>query len=378
LLRDHNRGLVLNLLRTQGPLSRTDLAQKTGLAPSVLTRLIRSLLQEQLVREVGKAKSNGGRRPTLLSLNPGWACAIGLKVEKNRLLGARVDLAGNIQAHASLPFPTGPSPDLLYRRAAQVVRKLAHGRILGVGIGISGFVDPREGVDLYSPILGWREVPVRAPLEQELGLPVWVENDVNALTLAECWFGAGRRFRDFVCVTVGEGIGAGVVIGGQLYRGAAGGAGELGHTTLHPEGPRCRCGEQGCLEVYASDQFLLSQARRLGFPDIPGLAQAARRGHQAARAAFAEMGRALGIGCKNLVNLLNPEAIVVGGERLDAWDLFRPAFEEEVRRHSFPKEAEELAIVPAQLGEDGFLIGAATLAVQEFFRLPTEGSPVWT
>lgn len=378
LLRDHNRGLVLNLLRTQGPLSRTTLAQKTGLAPSVLTRLVRTLIQEGVVREIGKAQSNGGRRPTLISLNPTWACAIGVKVEKNRLLGARVDLLGNIQARSALPFPPSPPPNLFYQLTHSLVDRLSQGRILGVGIGVSGFVDPRSGVDLYSPILGWLEVPVRGPLEELLGLPVWVENDVNALTLAECWYGAGRRFRNFVCVTVGEGIGAGVVIEGDLYRGATGGAGELGHTTLHPEGPRCRCGERGCLEVYASDQFLSAQAQKLGFQDIPQLIQAARSGHGPAKDAFAAMGRALGIGCKNLVNLLNPEAIVLGGERLDAWELFLPAFEEEVRRHSFPKEAEELAIVPAQLGEDGFLIGAATLAVQEFFRLPTERSYAWS
>jgi predicted NBD/HSP70 family sugar kinase len=252
------------------------------------------------------------------------------------------------------------------------VEELSQGRILGVGIGISGFVDAEAGVDLYSPILGWREVPIRAPLEQRLGLPVYVENDVNALTLAERWYGAGRNFRDFICITVGEGIGAGVVIGGELYRGAAGGAGELGHTTINPDGPRCRCGERGCLEVYASDRFLLHQASALGYQGIPELITAAQNGDGTARQVFHDMGRALGIGTKNIVNLLNPEAVVLGGERLDAADLFLPAFEEEVRRHSFPKEAEELAIVRAELGEDGFLVGAATLVVREFFRLPTE------
>jgi predicted NBD/HSP70 family sugar kinase len=252
------------------------------------------------------------------------------------------------------------------------VEELSQGRILGVGIGISGFVDAEAGVDLYSPILGWREVPIRAPLEQRLGLPVYVENDVNALTLAERWYGAGRNFRDFICITVGEGIGAGVVIGGELYRGAAGGAGELGHTTINPDGPRCRCGERGCLEVYASDRFLLHHASALGYQGIPELIAAAQNGDGTARQVFHDMGRSLGIGTKNIVNLLNPEAVVLGGERLDAADLFLPTFEEEVRRHSFPKEAEELAIVRAELGEDGFLVGAATLVVREFFRLPTE------
>jgi len=373
LLRRHNRGLVLNLLREQGPLSRTELSHRTGLAPSVLTRLIRELLSEGVVMEAGKAESNGGRRPTLLALNPSYASAIGLKVERTRLLGARVDLAGRIRARGAVPFPERLDPQRFLQLTQGLVEELGEGRLLGVGIGISGFVDAARGIELYSPILGWREVPLAAPLSQLVGLPVYLENDVNALTLAERWYGAGRAFRNFVCVTVGEGIGAGVVIGGELYRGAAGGAGELGHTTINPDGPRCRCGERGCLEVYASDRFLLSQAKALGYESIEELTAVARDGDRAAQAVFTEMGRALGIGVKNLVNLLNPEAVVLGGERLDAADLFLPAFEEQVRRHSFPKEAEDLVIVPAELGEEGFLIGAATLAVREFFRLPAEG-----
>ena len=376
LLRRHNRGLVLNLLREQGPLSRTELSHRTGLAPSVLTRLIRELLSEGVVMEAGKAESNGGRRPTLLALNPSYASAIGLKVERTRLLGARVDLAGRIRARGAVPFPERLDPQRFLQLARGLVEELGEGRLLGVGIGISGFVDAARGIELYSPILGWREVPLAAPLSQLVGLSVYLENDVNALTLAERWYGAGRAFRNFVCVTVGEGIGAGVVIGGELYRGATGGAGELGHTTINPDGPRCRCGERGCLEVYASDRFLLSQAKALGYESIEELAAVARDGDRAAQAVFTEMGRALGIGVKNLVNLLNPEAVVLGGERLDAADLFLPAFEEQVRRHSFPKEAEDLVIVPAELGEEGFLIGAATLAVREFFRLPAEGITV--
>lgn len=376
LLRRHNRGLVLNLLREQGPLSRTELSHRTGLAPSVLTRLIRDLMAEGVVEEAGKAESNGGRRATLLEINPDYAHVIGLKVERARILGARVNLAGEIRARDALELPEHPRPQRFLELAGELVGELAQGETLGVGIGISGFVDAAHGIELYSPILGWREVPLAAPLAEITGLQVYLENDVNALTLAERWYGAGRAFRNFVCVTVGEGIGAGVVVGGELYRGAAGGAGELGHTTLDPSGPVCRCGERGCLEVYASDRFLLSRARDLGCRDIDELATAARAGNEAARAAFSEMGKALGIGVKNLVNLLNPEAVVLGGERLNVADLFLPAFEEQVRRHSFPKEAEDLVIVPAELGEDGFLVGAATLVVREFFRLPAEGVTV--
>ncbi len=374
LIRDHNRGLIIHLLRTAGPSSRADIARKTGLAPSALTRLMRELIAEGLVVEAGKRPSHarGGRRPTLVAFNPRFATTIGIKVEEDRVLGARVDLEGKIEAREETPFSTPPAPSDVLAKLVRTVRALKHGKTLGVGICISGSVDPAHGVDLYSPILGWRNVTLQAPLEEELGLSVRVENDVNALTLAEHWYGAGQEYRNFVCLTVGEGIGAGVVINGELYRGTFGGAGEVGHITIDPDGPRCRCGERGCLEVFASDHFLLAEANKRGFSDIESLEKAARAHTGDAHDVFTRMGRYLGIGAKNLVNLLNPEAIILGGERMDAADLFLPAFEDEVRNHSFPEAAKELKIVPTALGEDGFVIGAATLIISEFFRLPTE------
>jgi len=372
LIRNHNRGLVVNLLRTDGPMSRTELAHRIGLAPSVLTQRIRDLIGEGLVAEAGKSAPNGGRPPTLLSFNPSYAYTIGVKIESSRLLAARVNLAGEICDRYAADLDSSPTPEAVILQMQKAVKQLTAGRILGVGASISGFVDTARGIDLYSPILNWKNVPLTAPMAAQLDLPVWLENDVNALTLAECWYGAGRRFQNFICLTVGEGIGAGVVIGGELYRGAFGGAGEVGHITIDPCGPRCRCGEHGCLEVYASDRFLEEEATRLDLPGIPALAAAAHAKDSYAQEVFCQMGRSLGIGAKNVVNLLNPEAIVLSGERMDAADLFLPSFEEAVRHHSFPKEAEQLEIIPAELGPDGFLIGAATLVTAEFFRLPTE------
>jgi predicted NBD/HSP70 family sugar kinase len=334
---------------------------------------VRELLNEGVVVEIGKSGSSGGRPAVLVALNAEYARTIGVKVEYRRILAASVDMSGAIIARAEIAFDEAPSPAVALDAIVGLADKLHAGRTLGVGVSISGFVDPVSGADLYSPILGWEQVPLREPLAERLGLPVWVENDVNALALAERWYGAGRRFQHFVCITVGEGIGAGVVIHGEIYRGAFGGAGELGHITIDPDGPVCRCQERGCLEVYASDRFLIEESRRLGFATIATMATAARDGCSEAGEAFARMGKFLGFGTKNLVNLLNPEAIVLGGERMDEADLFLPALEEEVRRHSFPAEAERLSIVPAQLGADGFLIGPATLVAADFFRLPARG-----
>ncbi len=372
LIRDYNRGLVVNLLRTAGPMSRTDLSRHIGLAPSALTRRIRDLIDEGLVIEGGKKKSNGGRPPTLISFNPDYACTIGIKIEHSQMLAARVNLAGRISARYQIELSPNPAPDEVISKVKKAVDVLAEENILGVGMSISGFVDSINGIDLYSPILNWENVSLGEPLQELLDLPVHLENDVNALTLAERWHGAGTAFSNFVCLTAGDGVGAGMVIDGNLYRGAFGGAGEAGHMMIDPDGPRCRCGERGCLEMFASDQFLLSESIRLGFGDMQCMTQAAREGDGKALSVFKQMGRYLGIGAKNLVNLFNPQAVILGGERMEASDLFLASFTEEVREHSFAAAAKGLEIIPAKLGADGFLIGAATIVAADFFRLPTE------
>jgi N-acetylglucosamine repressor len=374
LVRSQNRALVINLLRTSGPLSRADIAKQSGLAPSALTRLMRILIEEGVVEEVGRSTSSGGRPATLVGLNCQFACSIGVKIERRRVLAARVDLGGVITERAESPIEDPPDPGDTLDKIADLIDPLVNGRILGIGVCVSGFVDPASGINLYSPILRWENVRILDALSPRFNVSIRVENDVNALALAECWYGAGYNYQHFVCITVGEGIGSGVVIGGDVYRGAYGGAGELGHITIDPNGPVCRCRERGCLEVYASDRFLEEEAGRLGYHGIDEMIAAARDGSAEARGVFMQMGTNLGIGAKNLVNLLNPEAIILGGERMDEGDLFFTAFQEEVCRHSFPAEAAQLQIVPAQLGRDGFLIGAATLVAAEFFRLPAQAS----
>jgi predicted NBD/HSP70 family sugar kinase len=370
LVRAQNRGLVINLLRREAPLSRAQIARRTGLAPSALGRLVRALLEEGILREIGKSVPSTGRPGTLLELDHGYASSIGIKVERSRILGARVDVLGEILQRTEARFDAGDGFGRVLELLKRTIVGLLDGRILGVGVCISGFVDPLTGTNVYSPILDWHDAPIGEALSASLELPVIVENDVNALALAESLHGAGRSFRHFICITVGEGIGAGIILGGELFRGAFGGAGELGHITIDPKGPVCRCRERGCLEVYASDRYLEDEAKRLGYAGVDALGVAARAGDDEARRVFLQMGANLGVGAKNLVNLLNPEAIVLGGERMTEADLFGGAFEAVVCQHSFPEEASRLRIVHAELGSDGFLVGAAASAAAEFFRVP--------
>ena len=372
LIRWLNRRLVIDALRRYGPLSRTDLGQLLGLEPSTITSIIQELLAEGLVREVGQGESRGGRRPILLDLNYDYGHTLGAKIEVERVRVGLVSLDGRLLAEVEERYERGSSPKRVLNALLKAIEQLPNvPRLLGLGVGVSGFVHSERDHLMYSPILGWQEVDLASPLRERLALPVFITNDVTAFTLGEKWYGAGRRFRNFLLVTVGEGIGAGLSLEGHLYEGTIGGAGELGHTCIQIDGPLCRCGERGCLEALASDAFLRREGPRHGLPAEPeAIVRVAQEGNPEARELLAQMGRHLGIGLKNAVNLLNPEAIVIGGERLDAFEFFRTAMEEEVLKHSFPAEAESLEIVPAELGEAGWLIGAGTLPIRARFRPP--------
>lgn len=377
-IRSLNRRLVIDTLRRKGEMSRTDLGRRIGVEPSTITSIVQDLMQEGLVKEVGMGTSTGGRRPILLNLNYNYGHTLGAKVEAERVLAGLITLDGRLEASSEVKYPRGSTSKKMFTALEKAVAKLPQAsRLLGVGVGISGFVHSSQNHLMYSPILGWKDEDLGTPLQRMFDCPVSISNDVNALALGEKWHGVGQNFRNFICVTVGEGIGAGIYLEGHLYEGASGGAGELGHTCIQINGPQCRCGEYGCLEALASDDFLAREAQRYGLPGDPGkLVKAVEKGDEKARDIFQQMGKHLGVGLKNLINLLNPEAIIIGGERLNALKWFQGAMEEELHRHSFSDEPNKIEIIAADLSEAGWLIGAGTLPLRARFlpSMPSNAS----
>jgi len=379
---DHHRSLVLNLLRRHGPMCRAEVARTLGLASSALTRLMRDLIQEGLVLENGSVPSAIGRRPTMISFNPDCRTCIGVHLQRQKVDIALVNLTGALVSRQELLVTEHDTPSDVLQRTAEAIRAMREENTLGVGIAISGLVDVRVGEDVFSPVLGWRNIPLSQMIHDAVGIPVYLENDANALASAEAWYGAARGFSDFLCVMIGDGVGSGVFIHGTLYRGAIGGAGEVGHTTFDPRdsAPVCRCGERGCLEEYCTNRYLDREARGLDFPDRYALIEAARAGDRGARAVLQRMGIALGIGLRNAANILNPQAIIVGGEHMVFADLFFPATIQLIQEHSFPAGRYNPEVLPWKLGEDGFLIGAAGFVAEDFLSSPLddERNQEWT
>ncbi|MGW4703661.1 ROK family transcriptional regulator, partial [Streptomyces sp. NPDC004285] len=323
---------ILSLLLAESPLSRVELARRTGLSSTAVTKAARPLIDGGYLHELPPKRTapGAGRPVNPLSVTPDREFFVGVKISADALYGTVCDLRSRPRAHASRPLGDR-GPVAVCALIAEMVDELLdaepefRARTRHLGIAVSGDVDRPRGSVRYSVLPGWHDVPLADMVARSTGLHVAVDNDVKALTVAEHWFGEGIGTEYFALVTIGAGIGSGIVVNGQLLDGAYGVAGEMGHISVDLAGPRCHCGGTGCVEAIASSDAVLGAVRRgTGREDLDldGAVRLARDGDPAAREAFVRAGRAIGAGIATLVSLLGPERVVVTGEGLDTYDLF--------------------------------------------------------
>lgn len=370
-MRKLNRLAVLHAIRTHGPVARVEIARMTGLTRPTVSDIVEELLREEWIRALPPVSTRPGRRPILLEFCPQARLVIGIEAAVDRVRAALVDLAGKVQTAVEASFRS-PTPERLVTLIGSLVDQLCSqaggARLMGVGLGLHGLVDTASGTSRFAPHFGWRDVPIRALLADRLDLSVCVDNDVRAMALGEAMFGAGRSAVSLVYVYVGSGIGAGIVFGGKVYHGLSEGAGEIGHTFVAP-GRRCSCGNDGCLETVAAVDAVLQRYRDLTpgspLPSLDGLLDAARAGDPAARQVLTEAGRYLGQAVGNLVNLLNPEVVVLGGPLAAAGDLILLPVTETAHSIALQGLSAGLRIVPVSSGPDAGVIGAAALVIDK-------------
>jgi predicted NBD/HSP70 family sugar kinase len=375
--RDLNRSAIFRMIVTSGPIARTQIAKTLGLSPATVTAVTRELLDQGIVRVAERAPSNGGRPALLLELVGGAANAFGVKIAPDHLFGVRVDLEAQLVQHYEASFD--PSGEDAIERLTEIlsgwIRQLpGDPPLLGVGLGVAGVFDDRTGT-LDSPLLGWRDLKLAQVVQDALGLPVFVDNDVNTLAVAERLYGRGHDVENFLTVTIGRGVGLGIVAGGDIYRGFGGGAGEFGHTSAVEDGAVCKCGKRGCLETVVADPALLAEAQRLGLLDedqgIERLRELAHEGQLQARQIFHDAGTQLGRAVADLVNVLGPELVFVSGEGTQAWPYVGEAFAAAYDANVFPP----LGAVPVEVDpwdEAKWAIGAATLVLRSTFGAPLD------
>jgi len=380
LSRELNRAAIFRLIGTSGPIARTQIARRLGLSPATITAVTRELVEQGLVRVAERAPSRGGRPALLLELVGGAPAALGVKIAHDHVVGVTVDIEADVLERFETPFDTA-APDALERLGDILARWLAESesqpRLLGIGVGVSGVFDPSAGT-LDSPMLGWRGVPLAQLLEQRLGLPAYVDNDVNTLAVSERLYGRGRETEHFVTLTIGRGVGLGIIAGGDIYRGFRGGAGEFGHTTAVEGGPLCSCGKHGCLEALVADPALVAQARALQLlrrrDGIERLRELADRGSSEAQEIFGRAGATLGKAVGDLANILSPQLVLVSGEGTQAWPHLAVAFEQSFRSALFPP-LRGIAAEVDPWDDTKWAVGAATLVLRASFAAPRDEEP---
>jgi predicted NBD/HSP70 family sugar kinase len=364
---DVNRTAILARLGAHGPASRAELARALDVSPALITQLTRDLLADGLLEELEQA-SSGGRPARMLGLVSQDATAVGVKVAPDHIALVEVGIDGNVRRSATSPFDA-VSP-LATSALIDVVRDFvgaeSAGRILGVGVVLPGTVAERGIGIVDSTQLGWNQVPLGEQLRRALELPVVVENNVNALSVAEQLFGQGRDFANVLVVTIGNGVGAGVIADGELVRGRAGGAGDLGHVPVREDGPLCQCGNRGCLEAIVGQGALVNDARSIrligpeeGIDELRSLADA---GNEKAREIFAHAGHQLGRALAGAVNLLDPELVVLLGEGVEAWAHWSATFDRALRSALVPGKR-GTAVVVERWQDDRWAQGAAALVL---------------
>src|SRR6267143_1738344 len=382
-MRDLNTSLVVNLVKGGGPISRAELARQSKLSPATISGIVARLMRMGVLSEMPIGPSKLGRPPVFLRLNERAGYVLGIKLTEHGLTTVITNLAAEVIHSAESEARLVGDPRAALAAIEEAVRNaLAESGIkrkivLGIGIGLSGVIDAGQGVCRYSHILHWRDVALSDPLRRKLQIPVWVDNDVNTLAVAEKWFGAGVGLRHFLTVTVGRGVGLGIVLNGEIYRGAIGGAGEFGHTVVAPDGPPCQCGRSGCLEALVSEPVLVNRiSARLGRQVATDeMVELAGSGDAVVTAVLAEAGQQLGVALANLVTLLNPERLIVSGEGTRLGPAMFDPMTETIRKMTFDGLADELDVVIQPWGDQAWAIGAATLVLRELFSLPVAGEP---
>lgn len=384
-IREYNLSQILKQIRSAGSVSRASLVRATGLSATAISSIVSELLESGYVAETGEGKSSGGRRPIMITFQPDHKFVIGVDLGASHISSALTNLTGTIKDIKTQKFDTAENPtgaiDLLIQQVESLLQDngVELSEILGIGIAAPA---PLEGerLDMLSPIIlpEWEGIQLVERVQATFDRPVYIDNDANAGAIAEKWWGSGRGVSNLVYIKLGTGVGSGLIINDRIFKGTGGTAGEIGHTTINVKGPLCRCGNRGCLESYVGNPAILAETKKRlkSHPTsildqdnltIESIITAAKDQDSLARDMILFAGRKLGIAIANLLNLVNPELIILGGDVVEAGEMFLEAVRSTGFSRSISKAANEVTITISDFQQDSIVIGAATLAIYHAF-----------
>ncbi len=393
-IRRTNRSSVLRRIYLGQSMSRQELSQHSGLSSASITNVVAELLEEGIVIEAGIEASQGGRPRSILSINPRYGYFIGVEVGDILTRIELFDLTLHKKGAVGYPMVLSENqPEQVVEYIHQGVKAvLAEAgvtleNVLGIGVSVGGIVEQVEHVFAYIPSWGWRSVPLATLLEERFQMPIYLENAAKVMAQAEGFFGAGQGYEHLAVLLVATGIGAGIIADGSLYRGAGNSAGEWGHMTIELDGRLCRCGSRGCLEAYAGAPGIIASLREM-VPRSPllhendqestvaAIVDAARNGDFTATQVLKDTAHHLGVGIANLINLFNPQLILLGGwAGLQIGEYILPELHQFVERYALKQPLSLTRIDLCQLGQDAVAMGAATLVLEQFLTTTGRQNP---
>lgn len=388
-LKQFNETSLLELIRLNKQISKADLAQLTGLSPTACGVIVSNLLEKGYIREAGIGISKGGRRPNLYELNPKSYYSIGVDIDVDYIRFILMDITGNVEYRdmISSRFDQSVSESIAFieKKVRQIIERntIREDRLLGVGVSVPGMVDNVTHEVIFAPNLGWERVDLESMMSGMGNFPIYVDNEAICSAISENWIGYCTEQRDFVCINMKSGIGSSIFADGNLYRGCSGSAGEIGHIMVDHNGPKCACGNYGCLETLVSSRSMVEKAQKLvrqgliaDFSDeldinsinsIDFIIDAVKAGNESARVILVEAAGYLGLAVANLINTINPSRIVLGKELVK----FSEDILEHMRNIALAKAlkypASRVEILASELGEDSSALGAAIVPLKKLF-----------
>ncbi len=390
-IRKVNTSIVLNTLRLFAPISRAELATRTRLNRSTVTNIINALIDDGLVLELDAMESKIGRPGIALALKPEAGAVVGIEIGVGFISIILTDFVANILWREWAEFsPTKTQIEIISEAENLIDQALSVAQernlpLLGIGLGVPGLVNVKQGVLLFAPNLGWQNVPLRLMWNQRFHLPLYIENEANLAALGEYYFGVGRDVDNLIYLSSGVGLGGGLIINGKLFKGEYGFAGEIGHIQRDPQGEQCGCGRRGCWETQVGPRAVLQRVKNTIKADLNDplieyvdgdlnnltfskIVDCALQGNQLCRSAMEEVGEKLGTGIADLANIFNPEIVIIGGAISYGREILKPVLEKTIAKETLPAVKENLRIEFSEHGADACVLGAVAVVLDDILR----------
>lgn len=381
LIKNLNTACILNKIRVEKTISRAEIARGTGLTPATVSNITSELIDLGLIEETERGESNGGRKPVLISIKKDTCYFGGICLSSDTVKAAVSDIEAETLSEFRAPID-GASPEKVVSLAVELLTRAKEKanvkKLVGIGVSTHGLVYSDTGMMVFAPNLGWSNVNIGEMLNKATGLPVFVENDVKSMALAESWCGLACGVSDFVYLYIGPGIGGSIVNNNQIFKGPGTFAGEFGHVTIEPDGPLCSCGNRGCLQALASEMAVLQRYRKRKAEqritphvnNFEELLQSVQDGDSDAKEEILKSIRYIGIEVGNIINTLSPKLIVLNGKITRLAKMFMPVLEEEIKSRSMKYSGSDVRIAFSQLGDEAAIKGAAANVIRKLFESP--------